>query len=329
MSSPLSTALANDKPFIPRRVYRNFEGTVKVALVPNSLVTYLDKNNYGAFAFKDESIEEYKNFYLNKLKDDIVKENYRNFNHRTPRSQVLEKFVEDSKSELKNLASNKVRYADINIDELNLEVLETAFQILPSSTSNDIHLGFIMSILPLFSKALLIDDDKIDYSLRHRFFERFSYFILNRETKYINKFIQPFVDNFSNSREMASFFQELISTEDKVNKYEQFWSTWESFYDQIVTMCNNKTSKYYLSEIVHNYLLAWPYWNETAKEWHSLKDREKVFYKKVSKDIGQCPSVLYSISKLLNEIGSGFFSDGIFWISGSGKVRNNADNFWD
>lgn len=79
MSSPLSTALANDKPFIPRRVYRNFEGTVKVALVPNSLVTYLDKNNYGAFAFKDESIEEYKNFYLNKLKFVLNKFNDVNF----------------------------------------------------------------------------------------------------------------------------------------------------------------------------------------------------------------------------------------------------------
>lgn len=31
--------------------------------------------------------------------------------------------------------------------------------------------------------------------------------------------------------------------------------------------------------------------------------------------MGQCPSVLDSISKLLNDIGSGFLNDGIFWIS--------------
>ena len=252
---------------------------------------------------------------FNQLEDDIVKENHRNFNHRTLRSQVLEKFVEESKSELENIASNNVLYDEIRLNELNSEILETAFQLLPSNTSNATHIDFINNTLTFFGKELLVDNDKVDYSLRHRFFEKFSYFILNRETENINKFIQPFVDNFSNTREMASFFQEIISTEDKLNKYEQFWLIWGSFYDSIVVMCKNRSSNYYLSEIVHTYLLAWPYWRETAKEWHSLKDREKVFYKKVSKDIGHCPSVLYSISKLLNEIGSGFLSDGVFWIS--------------
>ena len=113
---------------------------------------------------------------------------------------------------------------------------------------------------------------------------------------------------------MASFFQEIISTEDRINKYEQFWLIWESFYQKIVDMCNNNAN-YYLSEIIHNYLLAWPYWKDTTKEWHSLKEREKLFYQKVVKDIGHCPSVLDSIAKLLNEIGSRFLNDGIYWIS--------------
>jgi hypothetical protein len=205
-------------------------------------------------------------------------------------------------------------YNDINISTCSLEVLETAFQLISVSTKNDNHLEFIESILPIFSEKLLFDDEKIDYSLRHRFCEKFSYFILNRETKDINQFIQPFVVNYSNNREMASFFQEIISTEDRINKYEQFWLIWESFYQKIVDMCNNNAN-YYLSEIIHNYLLAWPYWKDTTKEWHSLKEREKLFYQKVVKDIGHCPSVLDSIAKLLNEIGSRFLNDGIYWIS--------------
>ena len=32
-------------------------------------------------------------------------------------------------------------------------------------------------------------------------------------------------------------------------------------------------------------------------------------------DIGYHPSVLYSISKILNDIGSNFINDGIVWIS--------------
>ena len=67
--------------------------------------------------------------------------------------------------------------------------------------------------------------------------------------------------------------------------------------------------------IIHNYLLAWEGWKKDAKEWHSLKEREKAFFKKVAEDIGDCPAVLYSLSKLLNEIGSSFAQEGIFWIS--------------
>lgn len=237
------------------------------------------------------------------------------YNQKNFKNQVLEKFNKKYESELEAIISNNISYSDIQIDKLELEVLETGFQMIPSNTSNDIHLDFIMNIISNFSKQLLTDDDNIDFSLRIRFFEKFSYFILNRKEKNINKFIQPFIDGFSDSREMAFFFQKLIFTEDKINKYNKFWNIWESFYDEIVNMCNNRTSSYHLSEIVHNYLLAWPYWSDTARKWHSLKDREKLFYKKVSKDIGHCPSVLYSISKLLNEIGSDFLNEGIFWIS--------------
>ena len=48
----------------------------------------------------------------------------------------------------------------------------------------------------------------------------------------------------------------------------------------------------------------------------SLKAREKAFFKKAADEIGGHPAVLYSLSKLLNEIGSGFVEDGIAWICG-------------
>jgi hypothetical protein len=49
---------------------------------------------------------------------------------------------------------------------------------------------------------------------------------------------------------------------------------------------------------------------------HSLKDREKEFFSRVALEIGEHPAVLYSLAKLLNEIGAPFAADGIFWISG-------------
>lgn len=253
------------------------------------------------------------------------KERHKNFNHRTSRSQVLERFVEESKPELENFASNNVLYDEIKLNELNLEILETAFQLLPSNTSDAIHIDFINNTLPLFRKELLVDNDRVDYSLRHRFFEKFSYFILNREPENINKFIEPFVDNFTISREMSYFFQEFITVEDRINKYEEFWTVWYLFYNKIVEMCKEKSSNSYTKEIVCNYLLAWPYWREDAKEWHTLKEREKLFFKKVVDDIGDHPSVLYSVSKILNDIGSKFIDDGIIWLSNA--LQKNTKYF--
>jgi len=110
--------------------------------------------------------------------------------------------------------------------------------------------------------------------------------------------------------------------EDKLDKYEEFWIVWNAFYERIVEICKRESRYHYTKEILHNYLLAWPYWKEDAKEWHTLKEREKSFYKKVVEDIGYHPSVLYSISKILCEIGSNYIDDGIFWI-GDILQKNN------
>ena len=42
--------------------------------------------------------------------------------------------------------------------------------------------------------------------------------------------------------------------------------------------------------------------------------------------IGHCPSALYSISKLLNDIGSSYLNDGVSWISDVLKNNRNLLN---
>ena len=66
-----------------------------------------------------------------------------------------------------------------------------------------------------------------------------------------------------------------------------------------------------------------PYWKEDAKEWHTLKDREILFLKKVARDIGHHTVVLYSIVKLFNDIGSKFIDDGIILLSDILQKNNN------
>ena len=39
------------------------------------------------------------------------------------------------------------------------------------------------------------------------------------------------------------------------------------------------------------------------------------FMQEISEKIGHCPSTLYAISKLLNDIGSPYLDDGVLWVS--------------
>ncbi|TDJ09138.1 MAG: ATP-binding protein [Deltaproteobacteria bacterium] len=250
------------------------------------------------------------------LWDEIKEENYNKNVYQLSMAQVSNSFLKKYKNEIDKIVSNNITYDELsNLDKLDLETLTTAFELLPLKTEYEDHKIFLNLISPVFSKELLINDDRTDNALKHRFLQKFAYFILTSGKEQIETYLKPFLDDFSSSRDIADFFSEFVSAEDILNQYEEFWIVWNAFYTKIVEICKKERSHRYTKEIVYNYLLAWPYRKEDAKEWHTLKDREKLFFKKVSEDIGHHPAVLYSLSKLLNDIGSNFMEDGVFWIS--------------
>ena len=68
------------------------------------------------------------------------------------------------------------------------------------------------------------------------------------------------------------------------------------------------------NQMIRSFLLAFPYWGKEAKNWKSLKDREKNFYSKIISELGSHPDVLYSVAKFLTEIGTPFQNEGVFWL---------------
>ena len=81
------------------------------------------------------------------------------------------------------------------------------------------------------------------------------------------------------------------------------------------------------SEIVKSYLFAYTPWDESITSWHTLKHNDRRFFKEISQEIGHCPSVLYSVSKLLNDVGSQYVDDGILWVSD--MLHNNPNLLTD
>lgn len=213
---------------------------------------------------------------------------------------------------------------DINdISSLDIHGLEIVLQLIPSNTKDKTHLDIYSKSLAILAPQLLKDrrsykddsgDDSNIYSLRLHIFKRFAYFILERDKSEIDIYLQPFVDSFSSTEETASFIAELVSAEDYINKYEQFWHIWNNLYPKIKELCSNPRG-YHLKEIIINYLFAWRWWREGIEEWRSLKKENLSLYTNASKEIGNIPAVLYSVVKVLNSIGTNFKEEGIDWIN--------------
>lgn len=187
-------------------------------------------------------------------------------------------------------------------------MLNVAFQLLPPGTRDRTHETFLRLAFDVFAKRIFDDgEDKTNYSLKHDILQNISAVVLRTSPAETVNYIKPFVESFCASKDTAEFFERFLWEQDVVQAYEQFWLVWNAFYPKIVDLSKGSSSRYGTQSIIHNYLFAWNYWNQNAKEWHTLKDREKAFFQRVANDMGHHPAVLYSLSKVLNQVGSGFF----------------------
>lgn len=252
---------------------------------------------------------------LEDLQESTRIEYSRAMNYGDWQTESFSRFEEQYKAEIKAVIENTIEFNNLeNLNTLNNEILVTAFELIPFNTANLIHKSILEKMLPALASTMLKDRDGDNYHVWQKFFNKTAYFLLRSSAADIQVYIQPFVDNFTLSREMADFFQAIILAEDSLEKYDVFWLIWNKFYERIKEECQGDKRRWYLDEIVRNYLLAGSIWKDTTKSWHSLKDREKQFYANVANDMGKFPSVLYSISKVLNDIGTNFLNEGIFWL---------------
>jgi hypothetical protein len=249
----------------------------------------------------------------------VIKENRTKGEYGVSQAAVVGRLRAGFEAEISAVVANQCGFADMsNVTRLDPGTLITAFLLLPLGTKDEFHRKFVREMCPVVAKSVKSDDrreDRLDYTLRHRFLEKLAYFVLSSPREDIEASLKPFVDGLGDSRQDADLFNEFVIAEDRLDQYEQFWTVWQYFYPPIVELCKRDHLRVYGTSVVHSYLLAGQLWKEDAQGWHSLKERGKAFFRKVAGDIGGNPAVLYSLAKVLNEIGREFADDGIFWIS--------------
>lgn len=242
-----------------------------------------------------------------------------------PDESVLKDFLEAHEPTIEAIIANDIKLDQLpDLRSIDLDVLNVAFQLLPPGTTNRTHDEFLRVAFEVFA-ARIFDDgaDKIDLGLKHDILQKIAAIVLRTPPAETVSYIKPFLESFRPSRDTAEFFERFLWAEDVLQAYEQFWLVWNAFYPKIVELSKDRSSRHDAQSIIHNYLFAWNYWGQNAKEWHTLKEREKAFFQRVASDMGHHPSVLYSLAKVLNQVGSGFFEDGIFWLSD--MLRNNRE----
>jgi len=267
-------------------------------------------------------------YLLLKPKYDATFESIRSENHKkkiysVSIEQLIEAFESAFESDLKKIAARKIHYQDAGkVESLDLGILKTAFELIPLNSKAEDHKRFLTAALPLFSARLFTDDRSEEHLNTHRFLEKFAYFVLMADAVDIDAYMQPFVRDLRASSFAGDMLREFVSTQDRAARYDEFWQVWNMLYDAVLDLCHKRSDRSYTKTIIYNYLFAIE-WKDTAKEWHTLKDREKSFFKKVANDMGEHPAVLYAIAKLLNDVGSSFLEDGIAWVSG--MIEKNKD----
>ncbi|MBF0345980.1 MAG: ATP-binding protein, partial [Nitrospirae bacterium] len=237
-------------------------------------------SNYSLEAVLDlweDSFEDANSIFLGYLRlkskyNDIMKTTRNYFE--PSEYQLIRRLVKEYANEIETIISNNISYEDLpNLNEIDLDILATAFQLLPLKTEIKDHKDFLNRIFPIFSKKLFIDNKKNVPTLEYRFLPKFAHFILISKKEDIKTYLKPFLDDFRLSCNTASFFNEFVEAEDRLNRYEEFWIVWNYFYPKIVEICKDEVSNYYNRDTVHTYLLATCF-REDARQWHTLKDRE-------------------------------------------------------
>ena len=269
---------------------------------------------------------KFKPFFNNIEEEKSKKDDMSYSRKRVKYNEVTDELFKRHEKEIEEALDNGYEKKEFIINHYSLIDLDIIFQITPLKTEDEVLLNYASEITSFLSEKLLKDHrhpdrdpnrdrkEDVDYSLRYRILKKYANLVLYRPVSDIDRFTKPFVDNFQISEEMAFFFEQFIWAEDKINQYEQFWVVWGQFYHKIVEF-GKDGGGYYYNKIIRTYLLAWNNWKDSAKDWRSLKKRERVFYKNIVRDLTNNPAVLDSIAQFLNQIGSDFLDEGIFWVS--------------
>lgn len=248
--------------------------------------------------------------------------------------ELISGFKSDFAAEISKAINAEIGNDDLaEIDKIDMSIVRKAFSLIPINTSSNKLFSMQKQLSnSIINKLLVNDDEKIDYMLRYHFLKDFTELVLKSSSERRNSLMQPVYDKFEFNESMQELIKDFIRMEDKSNCYNAFWDIWRKLKDVIIPKCQ----AFPLANIDYSYeyrqkdimlkciLLANLEWNESAKEWHTLKEDDYIYFDDFVEQIPNYPAVLFSIARLIDGIGNRYFRKGITWIS---KIISSSNGF--
>ena len=167
------------------------------------------------------------------------------------------------------------------------------------------------------------------YDQIHTYINWLAKILLHADTSVQHSILTKLTPHLSVSDRFNDLLSSLINTQDKYKNISSFWHIWNTLFAPVETLCSkekesiikkcsiNFGSHYAgeLDEIIETYLLAFPWWNEQALAWHTLRLEDSTFFTNAIRKIGYHPAVLYSVARVLNTVGYIYIDHGMKWLS--------------
>jgi hypothetical protein len=240
-------------------------------------------------------------------------------------------FFKKKRKVIKDILNSSPRFNEIDLSRLNENELLTACMLL--SPSKESIYTIIKEILPL-TWQYLFKEDRVrereverNYELDSAYIDWMASFFINlSDSHFRQRLIRDFIPYITSSDYIEQLLRRLIFLQDNLKRDEAFWDIWDTLYEPLIKLCEKQMEhdksitreRYYtgrgLDEIITTYALAFPWWSENEKSWHTLQSNNARFFQQLATDIGYNPVVLYSISRVLNTIGYNYVEEGLEWL---------------
>lgn len=257
----------------------------------------------------------------------IREENYKKEEFNSLGDELIPRFLLENKGDIDLMISNNLDLLVMdNIKNIDLEGKCIALRLIPNNP-NDLCKDVFTELSRSTAEYLLSDnrDDKPDFTSKREFLKKYALFILQLPKEDITAQLKPFLDNFKSSEGSADLLEQFVLAQDSSSQYDNFWYVWGLFLPLVTQLVNNGYINFRKEKIVKKFLFS-ENWKESTNDWHTFKPANKKFFKQVSVDLAPCKTTLYSFSKLLNDIGSGYASEGVSWLANIIKNNNKIEN---